>query len=127
VERSNYSGSRYDSNIDDDFNSENNSIKAEYELVYNFRVGAEYRYEKFRLRGGFNYMPDPFTYNEVDQSIKTFSGGVGYRDKKYFIDFAGIFSNTNRSRSPYFVDGPDPIAFQKYTSGTYMMTFGFLF
>jgi hypothetical protein len=127
VERSNYSGARYDSNIDDDFNSENNSIKAEYELVYNFRVGAEYRYEKFRVRGGFNYMPDPFTYNEVDQSIKTFSGGVGYRDKKYFVDFAGIFSNTNRSRSPYFVDGADPIAFQKYTSGTYMMTFGFLF
>jgi hypothetical protein len=127
VERANYSGARYDSNIDDDFNSENNSIKAEYELVYNFRVGAEYRYEKYRLRGGFNYMPDPFIYNEVDQSIKTFSGGFGLREKKYYVDFAAIFSNTNRSRSPYFVNGPDPVADQKYSSANYMVTVGFMF
>jgi hypothetical protein len=127
VERANYSGARYDSNIDDDFNSENNSIKAEYELVYNFRVGAEYRYEKYRLRGGFNYMPDPFTYNEIDQSIKTFSGGIGYREKKYFVDFAAVFSNTDRSRSPYFVNGPDPVAYQKYNTANYMVTVGFMF
>jgi hypothetical protein len=127
VERSNYSGARYDSNIEADFNSENSSIKAEYDVVYNFRTGAEYRFDKYRVRGGFNYMPDPFSFNEVDQSIKTISGGLGYRDKKYFLDFAAIFSNTNRSRSPYFVDGPDPIAYQKFTTATYMMTVGFLF
>lgn len=127
VERANYVGARYDSNIDDDFNSENQAIKGEYESVYNFRTGAEYRYEKYRVRAGFNYMPDPFTYNEVDQSMKTFSGGVGYRDSKYFIDFAAVFSNTNRSRSPYFVNGADPIAYQKYKSASYMLTFGLIF
>ncbi|HEY0740401.1 MAG TPA: hypothetical protein VGD40_03030 [Chryseosolibacter sp.] len=127
IERANYAGARYDSNIDDDFNSENNAIKAEYGLVYNFRTGAEYRYEKYRVRAGFNYMPDPFTYNDVDQSIKTLSGGLGYRESKYFIDFAAVFSNTNRSRSPYFVNGPDPIAYQKYKSASYMLTFGLIF
>lgn len=127
VERTNYSGARYDSNIDDDFNAENNSIKAEYEVAYNFRTGAEYRFEKYRVRAGLNYMPDPFSFNEVDQSIKTYSGGLGYRDKKYFIDFAAVFSNMNRSRSPYFINGPDPIAYQKYTTATYLMTLGFLF
>lgn len=129
VERANYSNARYVSDIDADFDSENSTIKAQYELVYNFRFGAEYRYEKYRVRGGVNYMPDPFSYNDVDQSIKTFSGGLGYRDKKYFIDFAAIFSNTNRSRSPYPVNGPAvsspaPVAYQKYKSANYMVTFG---
>lgn len=127
VERSNYAGARYDSNIDADFNPENQSIKAEYETEYNFRTGAEYRFEKYRVRAGFNYMPDPFIYNDTDQSIKTFSGGVGYRGSKYFVDLAAVFSNTRRSRSPYFVDGPDPIAYQKYTSASYLLTFGLLF
>ena len=126
VERSNYSRSRYDSNIDADFNSENNSIKSEYDLVYNFRTGAEYRYENYRVRAGFNYMPDPFSFNDGDQSIKTFSGGLGYRAKSFFVDFAAIFSNTSRNRSPYFVNGPDPVAMQKYRTASYLMTFGFI-
>lgn len=127
VERTNYAGARYDSNIDDDFDAENNSIKAEYEPVYNFRTGAEYRFEKYRVRAGFNYMPDPFSFNEVDQSIKTISSGLGYRDKKYYIDFAAVFSNMDRSRSPYFINGPDPVALQKYKTSTFLMTLGFLF
>lgn len=131
VERANYAGTRYESNIDADFDPENESIKAEYDLVYNFRTGAEYRFENYRVRAGFNYMPDPFVYNDVDQSIKTFSGGLGYRSSKYFVDLAAVFSNTNRSRSPYPVNGPivystTPVAYQKYTSASYMLTFGLI-
>jgi hypothetical protein len=127
IEQTNYAGAKYQSNIDANFDSENSSIKAEYEKVYNLRTGVEYRHENYRVRAGVSYMPDPFTFNEINQSITTLSGGLGYRGKKYFVDLAAVVSNMDRSRSPYFVNGPDPVAYQKFTSANYMLTFGFFF
>ncbi len=126
VDRVNYSRAKYDSNIDDNFDAENNGIKAQYERVYNFRTGGEYRINKWRVRAGFNYMADPYRDSEVDQSISTYSAGFGYRDKNFFIDLAVMYSKTMRSRSPYYVNGPDPIAYQKYTSTPTMITLGFI-
>ena len=128
VEFVNYANARYNSRIDDDFAGENNGIKAEYENVINYRAGAEFRYENYRVRAGYSYMPDPFKRNDdVDQRIQSISGGLGFKARDFFVDLAAIFSDTERRRSPYFVDGPDPVVSQKFRTATYLLTVGFTF
>jgi hypothetical protein len=124
----NYSKAKYRSDIDEDFDAENQDIKAGYQPVVNYRVGAEYRYQLYRIRAGYNYMPDPFRVNDdVDQRIQSFSGGVGIRTKEFYIDFATIFSTTNRRRAPYFVNGNDPISYQRFKTTNFVVTVGFTF
>jgi hypothetical protein len=128
IEFVNYSKAKYTSQLSDDFSSENDGIKGQYVSVMNYRAGAEYRYEKYRVRAGYNFMADPYRGDDrADQSIHSFSGGVGYRGSNFFIDATAVFMNTERNRSPYFVDGVDPVAFQKFRNTNYIVTVGFTF
>jgi hypothetical protein len=130
VELVNYSKARYSStNNSGDFGPENQSIKADYQpyATVNYRLGAEFRAKIFRARAGYNFMPNPYRNSSVDQSIQSFSGGVGIRKDTFFADLTAVYSNTNRSRSPYFVDGDDPVALQKFKAMNYILTVGFTF
>lgn len=128
IEFVNYSKAKYSSQIAADFNNENDGIKGEFESVVNYRGGAEYRFEQYRVRAGYSYQADPYRDDDgVDQSTKSISGGLGYRGKSFFVDLAAIFSSTERSRSPYFIDGPDPVASQKFKNANYILTVGFTF
>jgi hypothetical protein len=128
VEFVNYSKAKYNSDINDDFSAENRGVKTAYQPVINYRVGAEYRYKVFRVRAGYNYMGDPYSQtDDIDRSIQSFTGGLGFREKTFFVDLTGVFSSTNSRRSPYFVDGVDPIAIQKIKNSNYILTVGFTF
>jgi hypothetical protein len=127
VELVNYSKAKYSSNNSGDFGPENRSINAEFQPSVNYRVGAEFRSQIFRARAGYNYMADPYLNSSVDQSVQSFSGGVGLRKDKFFADLTAVYSQTNRSRSPYFVDGDDPVAYQKFKAMNYILTVGFTF
>jgi len=129
VEFVNYANAKYDSDIADDFDAENEGVKAEYQPVVNYRVGAEYRYEIYRIRAGYNYMQDPYRQTgNIDRSVQSFSGGLGVRTKNFFVDLGAIFSSTEGTRSPYYSSiGADPVAYQKFKSANYILTFGFTF
>jgi hypothetical protein len=128
VEFVNYSKAKYTSQISDDFSYENDGIKGQYTPVINYRAGAEYRHEQYRVRAGYSFQADPYRDDDqANQSIHSFSGGVGYRGTSFFVDATAVFSNTERNRSPYFVDGVDPVAFQKFRNTNYIVTFGFIF
>ncbi|HET6539374.1 MAG TPA: hypothetical protein VFG46_02765 [Chryseolinea sp.] len=129
VEFVDYGKAKYDSDIADDFDAENDGVKAEYQPVVNYRLGAEYRYEIYRIRAGYNYMQDPYRQpGNIDHSVQSFSGGLGVRTKKFFVDLGAIFSSTEGTRSPYYSTiGNDPVAFQKFKTANYILTFGFTF
>ena len=129
VEFVNYSKAKYNSDIAEDFDAENGGVKAEYTSVVNYRVGAEYRYKIYRVRGGYNFMADPYRQTgEVDRSVQSFSGGLGLRTKSFFMDLGAVFSSTEGSRSPYYTSiGEIPVAYQKVKSTNYILTFGFTF
>ena len=129
IEFVNYAKAKYNSDITGDFNPENDGIKSAYKPVVNYRVGAEYRHDIFRVRAGFNYMADPHkTTSGIDRSIKSFSGGLGVKMDRFFADIGAVFSSTEGSRSPYFSSiGPDPIALQKLKTANYILTLGFTF
>ncbi len=129
VEFVNYTKAKYNSDIDADFSPENQGIKAEYQSVINYRVGAEYRYEIFRVRAGYNYMADPYRQSDgIDRSIQSVSGGLGVRMKNFFVDLGAVFSSTEGRRAPYFTSiGSTPSAVQEFKSSNYILTFGFTF
>lgn len=100
-ERVNYTGARLANSDDNVSFSVDNSIIDQSESVWNYRVGAEFRYEKFRFRGGYSYMADPID-NGFDQSESRISLGGGIRTKEYFADMAVILSDGRNSLvSPY--------------------------
>ena len=78
--------------LDDNINSEgviidNNTIKDVYQITHNIRAGAEFRFGSLYLRGGGAYSTSPYV-NMDDYETITLSGGLGYREKNFFIDFA---------------------------------------
>ncbi|MGC3947467.1 MAG: hypothetical protein QM762_23620 [Chryseolinea sp.] len=126
----NPANAKYKSNISGvTFDNENNDIKATYTSAINYRVGGEFRYKIYRIRAGYGMQGN--TYNSelnLDNSIKTISGGAGIRLQKFYVDFAFVNTSGVNYYQPYsFFDGPGPIADLKRTTNTGMVTFGFTF
>jgi len=95
-----YSTSRVNSR---DFNStpDNNEIIARYGSALNYRVGGEYRFDIFRIRGGYSLYGDPFVNREIDRSATQISGGLGVRLSKFYVDFAMINTSFNQVYNVY--------------------------
>ncbi|MER0439405.1 hypothetical protein [Emticicia sp. W12TSBA100-4] len=82
---------------------EDSRIKNTFKDAVNLKVGGEYRIENIRLRLGAKYMPDPYKQriDDLDRSQLIFSGGVGYRSAKFFVDLAGVFNTFKTAYTPY--------------------------
>ncbi len=112
----------------DDFSTsvDNDIIDDIYESVINVRVGGEYRFDNFRLRAGYAYLPDPIKdYNLQDRTDITF--GFGYRTFDYFLDFAVISSQTQQEATPYFSELNQPLGRSDIRRTTVAVTFGLNF
>ncbi|OHX67798.1 OmpP1/FadL family transporter [Flammeovirga pacifica] len=87
---------------------DNEILNAEYRNTFNIRLGGEYRISKqFNLRAGYAYYQDPQKeeYNlGVDKSRQFYSGGLGYRNKAFYMDMAVIYSQWKSLHSPYQLD-----------------------
>lgn len=108
--------------------ADNQEIDALYRSVVNYRLGAEWRIDQFRLRGGYSFQDDPYSANDgLDRSVKNVSFGVGFREKNYFVDLAVINSSFKSFHSPYFVNELSPMATANNTTTRAMVTVGFTF
>ena len=70
----------------------NRSIAERFALGYNLRAGAEVRYKEFYFRLGAGYSKgvlrdDDFYAPEKNYAL-TFTGGLGYRRERFYIDVA---------------------------------------
>jgi hypothetical protein len=81
--------------LDDKFNSDNviednYYIKTIYKETHNIRFGAEFRTGPLYYRAGGRYSTSPYTSVSINEDYNeiTLSGGIGYREKNFFIDFA---------------------------------------
>lgn len=130
MEMTNYSKAKYGAqDAYSSFDYENDEIHTLYTSVKNYRVGAEGRYEMFRIRAGYSYMPNPYRDDEgADYSITRISGGLGVRWNNAYLDLAVVRSSTESIRIPYTAEGfPTPTASVKETKTNYMATVGFTF
>jgi hypothetical protein len=130
VEMVNYAGAKYISSSVSpmDFSGDNSDIKSAVQRTFNFKVGAEYRIKSFRVRLGGSFMPSPFRYPDggygVSQDITAYTGGVGYRTSKFYIDLGIVMRQGNNGYSPY---GFSPSVATKNTNSLAMVTVGFPF
>jgi len=72
----------------------------------NLRVGGEARLDKFRVRAGVGYLPNQYSQNynvegKLDRSKIQFSGGLGYRNERFYVDLAGTYLQTKDAFAPY--------------------------
>lgn len=131
VERTNYSNAKYNSITQGvSFDGENSDIKSLYQTVYNLRGGGEFRYNNFRFRAGYAYLPGPFKsiQNDVSEKIQRITTGIGYRESNFYIDIAVIHTFGDNSYRPYSVNTPNsPLVTYSPSSTNIMFTVGLPF
>jgi len=81
------------------FNDLNRDVENAFQSALLIRVGGEYALKKLRVRGGINLSGSPYAGESETKS--TFSAGIGFREKKFFVDAAYQFSSTEDIFSPY--------------------------
>lgn len=77
----------YASGSGNNFTSENQSIRNNFALTQNVRVGTEWRLDPFRLRAGYRYQGNPLSSkfnNNFAASI--YSLGFGIKEDDYYFD-----------------------------------------
>jgi long-subunit fatty acid transport protein len=126
-----YSQSRINSR---DFNpgADNQEIRILYGQTLNYRVGGEFRFDIWRIRGGYGYYGDPFRESSIVNRIgQQYTGGFGARLNKFYVDFAYIYTLSDQLYSSYTLieNGVNigPIVQIRNRISTGMMTFGFNF
>ncbi len=129
-----YGSNRFHNSDEDSYDSQdyfsavNNTIKNIYKGALNARVGAELKFNTLMARAGFAYYGNPYRDNALDAQRMYVSGGVGYRNRGFFVDLAYVHRITSDSDFPYRLsDKANTFATINQTGGTVMATFGFKF
>lgn len=115
-------------NLSGDYNAngDNNDIKTLYQSAVNAHFGAEARLSsEFFLRGGYGVQGTPLKNN--GSNINTTSGGFGYRNSDYYIDFTYSHISGNQTVYPYEIGTGSPAAYLNKTNDNVYVTVGFRF
>ncbi len=130
VEYTNPARLRYASSIDGlSFDEDNGDIKALYKPTFNYRVGAEFRKDIWRLRAGYSLLTNALDGQGASgKPVSTITGGVGARMKKFYVDLALIHGSSQHQYQPYtFFDGSGPVVEIKDRTLRGVLTVGFTF
>jgi len=107
------------------FSDANSSIRNSYTATHTVRLGTEWRFNIYSLRLGGKYSTSPYQNNINDASKWGFSGGVGFREKWFFMDLAYAYNNM---KDDYYFYNTDQIssnpALNKTRNHSVLMTFG---
>ena len=81
-----------------------------------------------QVRGGFSNYGSPFKTGLNDAQMKTFSAGLGYRSKDFYLDAAFAWS---KSSSDYYLYGTENVIVNPVKNDfdyyNLMFTFGYRF
>ena len=111
------------------FNSLNNAIDNAYRGAFNLRVGGELKFTTLMTRLGMAVLGNPYE-NIVGEkgSRLQLTGGLGYRDKGYFIDIAYVYTMGTDVHYAYrLAQSPFTGATLKQTGARILLSFGLKF
>jgi hypothetical protein len=113
----------------DIINENNQYVKDNYTNALNYRVGAEYKIDKFSIRGGYGLNGSPYKGDKDNVfDAKYYSGGIGYRVNAYYVDLAYQRVETTNTFSPYELnDFTEPVATSKFGKNNVFLTVGVRF
>ncbi len=80
---------------------ENMAISEDFRDVHNLKAGAEIRLNPVYLRAGAQYYMNPFADARNGSDIWVYSGGVGFRTDKAYVDLSYSMRNWNELYSLY--------------------------
>lgn len=110
------------------YNSLNKVIKNQYKGTVNFRLGGEIKFNIIMARLGFAYYSNPYKASSFKASQTLFSGGLGYRDKGFFIDLTYVYLIKKDADVPYRLEDRESIfAAVNQNRGNIVATFGIKF
>lgn len=112
IERLDYTNAHVSSS---DFfaDADNTTIDRLYQSVTNIKLGAEFRYNFLRLRGGYATLGDPFVdgFDDLDRSRTVTSFGLGLNFGKYFVDLSHTQTSFEESFASYtLANNANPVA-----------------
>jgi len=123
--------------LDDEFNEtygiiqDNRDIETYYSETHNLRIGGEFRYGPLYLRAGGRYSTSPYEdlpgAVNADYTTMSYSGGLGYRENNFFVDFAFAQTTLNYKMYAYVHDTNNAIANIDNKMNNFILTFGVKF
>lgn len=111
------------------FTNENQAVRDNYESVGNLKIGMEFRMTNYwTIRGGYAQFGSPIK-NDITESKNlrvNYSGGIGYKDRNFSLDFAYVLS---KRATDYYLYDPNIVnaASLERTLGQFAITAGFRF
>lgn len=104
-----YSSSRFTFGENDKAyqNEINNNIKKSFQGASNIRTGIELRLDNVFVRGGFGYYGNPYKNDNLSTERLDFSGGIGFRFERSFIDLGFVHHQYKNSEQPYTLPDTD--------------------
>lgn len=133
VEFVNYMASSYqtaDPNSSDNsyYDDVNKTIDDIYKGSINARVGGELKFNTIMARAGFAYYGNPYKESELKANKMFVSGGLGYRDKGFFLDLTCVYALQKDINFPYRLsDKANTFAEIKGSGANVLVTAGFKF
>jgi len=122
-----YSTARLDA-YDYKFFDENDEIRRGFQAAHNLRAGAEVRLNSIYLRAGGQHLMSPFTDTRNNAETWIYSGGVGFRGKKFYVDVSYSYSTRTDVLGMYsYQPGVNEVAINSVNGNNLMGTFGFKF
>lgn len=134
VEYVNYRGARFFTHDEEDvalkdyYKDINTSVKDFYRGNFNFRAGGELKLHTWMLRLGGAYYGSPYKDEALQANRVQATGGIGYRNKGYFVDLSYAHTWVKDVNLPYLLnDKANTFATQQGNRGNIAITVGFKF
>lgn len=110
----------------------NDNISQKYQATHKIKVGLETKFKNWRFRGGVQASSTPFSTFYQTEEIKKFafgySGGMGYRWQKFYVDAAYTRNKSNSTLVPYSMpDGSAPVSQIEQVKQGLVFTVGYKF
>jgi hypothetical protein len=104
----------------------NNAIDNAYKGAFNFRAGGELKFTTVMVRLGAAYYGNPYKDVHGEKGSKlNLSGGLGYRNKGFFIDATYIYSTNRDVHFAYrLASSPYSAAKLRNTASNILLTVG---
>ncbi|MEP7165487.1 MAG: aromatic hydrocarbon degradation protein, partial [Ferruginibacter sp.] len=94
----------------------------------NFRIGGELKFNIIMARLGFAYYSNPYKEAALKSSQMLLSGGLGYRNKGFFVDLTYVQRVKKDVNFPYRLeDRANTFANVEQRQGNVVATIGFKF
>ena len=121
--RKDFSNTKFTSD-GDSFDELNNTIETTFKAANTYRLGGEYRYENWRLRGGLSKVTSPYKDSRIAGDTDGFSLGAGYNWGKWKFDAAFNRTVTERRETLFETDSFNNFADIDRRNSAVTMTLG---